>query len=198
MTVADQLTVARICAAPLIVLLFVVDFTHHDYWATALFAVAMATDWLDGRLARRSGRTSALGSLLDPVADKVLVMSVLIVLVGRDAFPGWMVAAIVAREFLVSGLRLAALERGTVLKARDLGKLKTWSQAVAAGVGGLTAAGAFDDAVAWWTLLVALVLTWVSGLDYARLAPALLRSTPTGQGGRATLPGSPAVRQRLR
>ena len=198
MTVADQLTVARICAAPLIVLLFVVDFTHHDYWATALFAVAMATDWLDGRLARRSGRTSALGSLLDPIADKVLVMSVLIVLVGRDAFPGWMVAAIVAREFLVSGLRLAALERGTVLKARDLGKLKTWSQAVAAGVGGLTAAGAFDDTVAWWTLLVALVLTWVSGLDYARLAPGLLRSTPTAQGGSATLPGSPAVRQRLR
>ena len=121
----------------------------------------MATDWLDGRLARRSGRTSALGSLLDPIADKVLVLSVLIVLVDRGAFPGWMVAAIVAREFLVSGLRLAAIERGTVLHARDLGKLKTWSQAVAAGLGGLAVAGAFDEAVAWWALLVALVLTWV-------------------------------------
>jgi CDP-diacylglycerol---glycerol-3-phosphate 3-phosphatidyltransferase len=74
MAAADQLTVARICAAPLIVLLFVVDFPNHDYWATALFVVAMATDWLDGRLARRSGRTSALGSLLDPIADKVLVL----------------------------------------------------------------------------------------------------------------------------
>jgi CDP-diacylglycerol--glycerol-3-phosphate 3-phosphatidyltransferase len=198
MTVADQLTVARICAAPIVVLLFVVDFPNHDYWATALFAVAMATDWLDGRLARRSGRTSALGSLLDPIADKILVLSVLIVLVGRDAFPGWMVAAIVAREFLVSGLRLAALERGTVLQARDLGKLKTWSQAVAAGLGGLAAAGAIDDAVSWWALLVALVLTWVSGLDYARLAPGLLRPTPTAQGGSKPLPGSPAVRQRLR
>jgi CDP-diacylglycerol--glycerol-3-phosphate 3-phosphatidyltransferase len=198
MTVADQLTVARICSAPLVVLLFVVDFPNHDYWATALFAVAMATDWLDGRLARRSGRTSALGSLLDPIADKILVLSVLIVLVGRDAFPGWMVAAIVAREFLVSGLRLAALERGTVLQARDLGKLKTWSQAVAAGLGGLAAAGAIDDAVSWWALLVALVLTWVSGLDYARLAPGLLRPTPTTQGGSKPLPGSPAVRQRLR
>jgi CDP-diacylglycerol---glycerol-3-phosphate 3-phosphatidyltransferase len=197
MAVADQLTVARICAAPLIVILFVVDFPHHDYWATALFAVAMATDWLDGRLARRSGSTSALGSLLDPIADKVLVLSVMIVLVGRGVFPGWMVAAIVAREFLVSGLRLAALERGTVLQARDLGKLKTWAQAVAAGLGGLAAAGAFDEAVAWWALLVALVLTWVSGLDYARLAPGLLRPTPTAQGGSAPLPGSPAVRQRL-
>ncbi len=198
MTVADQLTVARICAAPLIVLLFVVDFPNHDYWATALFAVAMATDWLDGRLARRSGHTSALGSLLDPIADKILVLSVMIVLVGRGAFPGWMVAAIVAREFLVSGLRLAALERGTVLHARDLGKLKTWSQAMATGLGGLAVAGAFDEAVAWWALLVALVLTWVSGLDYARLAPGLLRSTPTAQGGSGPLPGSPAVRQRLR
>jgi CDP-diacylglycerol---glycerol-3-phosphate 3-phosphatidyltransferase len=198
MAVADQLTVARICAAPLIVLLYVVDFNGHDYWATALFAVAMSTDWLDGRLARRSGRTSALGSLLDPIADKVLVLSVLIVLSDRGAFPGWMVAAIVAREFLVSGLRLAALERGVVLEARDLGKLKTWSQAVAAGLGGLAVAGAFDTAVSWWALLIALALTWLSGLDYARLAPGLLRSSPTTQGGRRPLPGSPAVRQRLR
>jgi CDP-diacylglycerol--glycerol-3-phosphate 3-phosphatidyltransferase len=179
MSLADQLTVARIAAAPLIVLLYVVDFQNHDYWATALFAAAMATDWLDGRLARRSGRTSAMGSLLDPVADKVLVLSVLIVLVGRGVFPGWMVAAIVAREFLVTGLRLAALERGVVLGARDLGKLKTWAQSLAAIAGGLAAAGAWDDDVAWWTLLAALVITWVSGLDYARVAPRLLRSRAT-------------------
>src|ERR671910_2542283 len=132
LAVGNQLTVARMAAAPVIVALYVVDFSGHDYWATGLFAVAMATDWFDGRIARRTGRTSAMGSLLDPVADKVLVLAVLIVLVGRDVFPGWMVAAIVAREFLVSGLRLAALERGVVLSARDLGKLKTWTQSVAA------------------------------------------------------------------
>jgi CDP-diacylglycerol--glycerol-3-phosphate 3-phosphatidyltransferase len=176
MGAADQLTVARMAAAPVIVALFVIDFSGHEYWATALFAVAMATDWFDGWLARRSGSSSAMGSLLDPVADKILVLSVLIVLLGEGVFAGWVVAAIVAREFLVSGLRLAALERGVVLGARDLGKLKTWTQSVAAILGGFAAGGAIDDSIAWWALIVALVVTWVSGLDYARLAPRLLRS----------------------
>ena len=176
MTPADQLTVARMVAAPVIVVLFVVDFPGHEYWATALFAVAMATDWVDGWLARRSGSPSAMGSLLDPVADKILVLSVLIVLLGEGIYAGWAVAAIVAREFLVSGLRLAALERGVVLGARDLGKLKMGTQSLAAILGGFAAGGAIDDSVAWWALIVALVVTWVSGLDYAPLAPRLLRS----------------------
>ena len=172
---ADQLTLARALAVPVVAVLFLWNFPDHDLWATGVFAAAMATDWLDGRVARRTGRTSPLGSLLDPIADKLLVVTVLIVLIDREVFPAWMVAAIVARELLVSGLRLAALERGVVIHARDLGKLKTWSQAVAAGVGGLAAAGAWDASVAWWALLVALALTWVSGLDYARSAPSLLR-----------------------
>src|SRR5690242_8019728 len=141
----------------------------------------MATDWFDGRIARSRGRSSPLGSLLDPVADKILVLAVLVMLVDVRVVPGWMVAAIVVRELLVTGLRLAALERGVVLHARDLGKLKTWSQATAAAIGGFAAAGAWDDRVAWWALLVSLVLTWLSGLDYARVAPGLLR-------GRAVAP----------
>ena len=130
MTLADQLTVARASAVPFVVALFVWHFPGHDYWATGVFIAAMATDQIDGWLARRGGRTTALGSLLDPVADKLLVLSVLIVLID---------------------------------------------QAVAAAVGGFAAAGAWSDSAAWWTLLVALVLTWVSGADYARVAPELLR-----------------------
>src|SRR3954468_17092735 len=175
MGLADQLTLARALSVPLVILLYVWSFPGHDYWATAVFIAAMATDWLDGRVARSSGRTSSLGSLLDPVADKVLVIAVLIVLLGEHVFSAWMVALIVVREFLVSGLRLAAVERGVVLKARDLGKLKTWSQAVAAAIGGFAAAGAWSTDIAWWALLVALLLTWISGLDYARVAPRLLR-----------------------
>ena len=176
MPFADQLTLARIACAPLVVVLFSVDFTNHDYWGTAVFCAAMSTDWFDGRVARRSGHTTSFGSLVDPVADKVLVLATLVVLLAADVFPAWMVAAIVARELLVSGLRLAAIERGVVIAARDLGKLKTWSQAIAAGAGGLAAAGAWSRDVAWWLLLLSVVLTWVSGLDYARSAPRVLRA----------------------
>jgi CDP-diacylglycerol--glycerol-3-phosphate 3-phosphatidyltransferase len=175
MTPADQLTVARVAVVPVVVLFFTWDFENHAYWATAIFIAAMATDQFDGWLARRQGRTTALGSLLDPMADKILVLAALVVLVDQDVFRGWMVAAIVAREFLVTGLRLAALERGVVVHARDLGKLKTWAQATAAAVGGFAAAGAWSTSVAWWALLVAVALTWVSGLDYARVAPSVLR-----------------------
>jgi CDP-diacylglycerol--glycerol-3-phosphate 3-phosphatidyltransferase len=100
-------------------------------------------------------------------------MATLIVVV--PVVPAWMVAVIVAREFAVSGLRLAALQRGVVVSARDLSKLKTWSQSVAVCLGGLAAGGAFSDEIAWWGLLVAAVLTVVSGLEYAWHAPSLLR-----------------------
>jgi CDP-diacylglycerol--glycerol-3-phosphate 3-phosphatidyltransferase len=173
LTPADQLTIARAASVPLVIVLYAWDFPNHDYWATAVFCIAMSTDWFDGKLARRHGRTSSVGSLLDPIADKVLVLAALVMLVGQGVIPAWMVAAIVVREVLVTGLRQAAIERGVVLAARDLGKLKTWAQAVAAAVAGFAAAGAWSDRVAWWTLLVAVILTWVSGLDYARAAPRL-------------------------
>jgi CDP-diacylglycerol---glycerol-3-phosphate 3-phosphatidyltransferase len=182
MGLADQLTIARALAVPVVIALFAIPFSGHDYWGTAVFCGAMATDWFDGRIARRSGRTSPFGSLLDPVADKLLVLSTLIVLLGQHVFPAWMVAAIVARELLVTGLRQAAVERGIVIAARDLGKLKTWAQAIAAAVGGLAAAGVWGHDVAWWALLVALVLTWVSGLDYARVAPKLFRERAAASG----------------
>ena len=96
-------------------------------------------------------------------------------LIGEGVAPAWMVALIVVREILVSGLRLAAIERGVVLPARDLGRLKTWAQALAATIAGLAAAGAWSSDVAWWALLVAVAATWLSGLDYARVAPRVLR-----------------------
>ena len=81
MSPADQLTVARALSVPVVIVLFAWNFPNHDYWATAVFCVAMTTDWFDGRLARRHGRTSPLGSLLDPIADKVLVLGTLLSLI---------------------------------------------------------------------------------------------------------------------
>ena len=173
LTPADKLTVARAASVPIVVVLYAWSFPNHDYWATAVFCIAMTTDFFDGRLARRYGYTSSVGSLLDPIADKVLVLAALVMLIEEGVAPAWMVAAIVVREVLITGLRQAAVERGVVLAARDLGKLKTWAQAVAAALAGFAAAGAWSDRIAWWALLVAVVLTWVSGLDYARSAPRL-------------------------
>ena len=144
-TARSRCALARALAVPVVVVLFAWDFQDHAYWATAVFAAAMATDQVDGWLARRRNQTSAFGSLLDPIADKVLVLATLAMLVGEGTAPAWMVAAIVAREIAVSGLRLAALERGVVMGARDLGKLKTWSQAVAATLGALPPAWAEVD-----------------------------------------------------
>jgi len=173
----DQLTVGRAASVPLVVLLYAWELPHNEVWATALFCVAMATDWLDGRIARRRGTTSSLGSLLDPIADKVLVLAVLVMLIEDAIWPAWMVAAIIAREILVSGLRLAAIERGVVMAARDLAKVKTWAQASAAAIGGFAAADLWSDDLGYWALVVALALTWASGIDYARIAPRLLRGT---------------------
>ena len=154
---ADQLTLARAFSVPLVVVLYAWDFPNHYYWATGVFALAMTTDYVDGWWARRTNRSSNLGRLLDPVADKLLVMAALVMLVG------------------VALLRRAARARGVVMAARDLGKLKTGAQAAAAAIAGLAAGGAFSTDVAWWAGLVALVLTWISGLDYFLSAPRVLR-----------------------
>ena len=195
MTLPDQLTLSRVLAVPVVATLFAWEFADHAYWATAVFSLAMATDQVDGWLARRRNQTSLFGALLDPIADKVLVLVALVMLVAEGVAPAWMVAAIVAREIVISGLRLAAIERTVVIAARDLGKLKTWAQAVAVTVGGLAAGGAWDDEVAWWTLLVATILTWVSALDYGRVAPRLLRGTTATAPGDRSTPSDSAARR---
>ena len=85
MTLADQLTLVRILAVPFVLVLSVASFDGHYWWATGVFIAAMTTDWFDGRVARWRGHTSPLGSLLDPVADRVLVLTTLIMLVGAGS-----------------------------------------------------------------------------------------------------------------
>ena len=98
--------------------------------ALACFGLASVTDWLDGVLARRWNQRSALGALLDPIADKVLVLGLFLSFIQLDLIPAWMVLVIVFREVLITGVRLFAASRGIVLSAANEGKHKTVSQMV--------------------------------------------------------------------
>jgi len=176
MTFADQLTLARIVLAPVVVLLFALDYA---YAGTAVFCAAMATDWLDGRVARRSGRTSPFGSLLDPVADKVLVLAALVMLIGEGVAPAWMVAVIIGRELAVTGLRSLAASRGRAFPASPLGKLKMVSQVTAIlllilGMNGTQPFFTLGKIALWVVVAAALV----SAADYYRTFAAPAPSTP--------------------
>ena len=117
--IANQLTLVRIVLAPLIMYLVIWGEGKTEwYWlAAALLAVAAATDWLDGFVARRSDTVSAVGASLDLVADKILVTVVLIALVQVGLLPGWWAAVVVSREMAVTGLRVQAAEKGVSIPA---------------------------------------------------------------------------------
>jgi CDP-diacylglycerol--glycerol-3-phosphate 3-phosphatidyltransferase len=162
------------------------------------FVVAVAvtvTDWLDGHLARKYGQITPLGKLLDPLADKVFVAGALVVLCELQIIPAWAVVIIIAREFLVTGLRSVAAESGQMIAADRLGKHKTgWQLSlilsaifVSAVRGALEHAGRWDalaadyhanvvaTALVWLPLGVALILTIASGWNYVAANRGILR-----------------------
>lgn len=137
--------------------------------ATVIFIVASLTDWLDGHLARKWNLVTNFGKFADPMADKILVMTALILLVGNGQAPAWVVAIIVARELAVTGLRLLLVEEGgTVLAAAWPGKIKTATQMIA-----ITLLLAHDFpfhqlsfSLGTVFLYISLVFTVYSGIDY--------------------------------
>src|SRR3954471_1410827 len=140
MNLPTALTLLRIFFVPLLVAALVQEnvaipmgrFRVTNEWlALAIFLIAAATDLLDGYLARRWKQVTTIGTLLDPIADKLLVSAALISLVQVRAMPGWMAVIIIGREFAVSGLRSIAAAEGYTIKASDLGKTKMFSQVVA-------------------------------------------------------------------
>jgi len=137
MNVPNALTILRIFFVPLLVATLVEDsawakFPVTNEWlALGIFLAAAGTDLLDGYLARRWKQVTTVGTLLDPIADKLLISAALISLVQVGLLPGWMAILIVGREFAVSGLRQIAAAEGYTIKASDLGKTKMFSQVVA-------------------------------------------------------------------
>ena len=140
MNLPNLLTLSRIFFVPLLVAVLVEEHVTlrvggwvltNEWLALAIFLAAAVTDLLDGYLARRWRQETTIGTLLDPIADKLLISAALISLVQVSALPGWMAILIVGREFAVSGLRSIAAAEGYTIKASDLGKTKMVSQVIA-------------------------------------------------------------------
>ena len=168
-------TTLRIVLAPVVMALILEGGEDAEPLALALFIIAAATDWFDGRLARRWNVTTRLGSFLDTTADKLLVSGVLIALLGIDRVSPWIVAVIVARELVLMGLRGVLASEGTVLSPSLLGKLKTSIQFLAIALAiprpGEPVGGLYLDE---WAMLAAAAITVWSAVDYLiRALPAL-------------------------
>jgi CDP-diacylglycerol--glycerol-3-phosphate 3-phosphatidyltransferase len=180
MNLPNSLTVTRIFLVPLLVVVLLTKFEGRqilgvpkEIVGAAIFGLASLTDWLDGYLARRRKQVTALGQVIDPLADKLLISAALISLVQLDLATAWMVAVIIGREFAVTGLRSLAYARGLVIPASPLGKIKMVAEVVAILALILSQVGAVGERnglyvlgqVALWVVVVAAL---VSAADYFR------------------------------
>lgn len=184
---ANLLGIARIAATPVVIGLMLIAGPGLELVAFVVFCLAAVTDFLDGWVARARGEVSPLGVFMDLTADKVLVAGVLVAMVEVRLLPTWIVATIIVRELVIAGVRQAAAAEDVVIAARALGKAKTLTTLVGMAVlllaydaqtGGPLAAtgiGAGALLLGFWLMVVATVLTVVSGWGYLRGALPLLR-----------------------
>jgi len=200
-TAANYVTLARIFLVPVFVVVLLVPWTKWvfipdaadptlnllDYYkpwiAAAIFALISLTDGLDGYLARSRNEVTVLGKLIDPLADKILVTAALLALIELRALPSWVVLVIIAREFIVSGVRMVAASEGYVIAASWWGKWKTGVTIVAIILFIVKSSELITEQgrvffwsfylFSWAVMIVALVLTIVSMFDYLKKASVL-------------------------
>lgn len=188
MNLPNKLTISRMCMIPVFIALFYVQFPYHYFVALAVFAVACLTDLFDGKIARKYNLVTNLGKFLDPIADKVLVLSALVIFLTVPEFICWNftkagliamgcgVAVILAREIIVSGFRMVAASSGAVIAADIFGKYKTVFQDIAVVIM-LVGAGVWEifglhfavDIINYiWMgcFAIAVILTVISGVNY--------------------------------
>jgi len=163
LNVPNVLTLLRIVAVPVLVVVLLGAFPGGDAVAAAVFALAAISDGLDGYIARSRGSVTTFGKLMDPLADKLLIVAALVSLVSLNRLAAWVAMVIISRELAVTGLRTLAAERGVVISASWLGKLKTALQvaAVFALIIWNPSPLAVDCLV-----YVAVAVTVISGADY--------------------------------
>ena len=131
MNLANKITMVRVVLIPVFLVVLYLDFNYNNLVALAIFIIASISDFLDGQIARRCNQTSDFGKFLDPLADKLLVISAMAIFCEWGNFPAWAFMIVLARGFAVTGLRLIAVGNGTVIAAGWSGKVKTFSTMVA-------------------------------------------------------------------
>ncbi|MBA3426528.1 MAG: CDP-diacylglycerol--glycerol-3-phosphate 3-phosphatidyltransferase [Rubrobacter sp.] len=182
MNFANQLTLARLIAVAPIMIVLYLPFPGARAVAVVLYVLAIATDYFDGIFARRSKQVTGFGKLMDSIADKALIVSLFFALVDEGSMAAWMAAIMVIREFAVTGLRMVALEAGEVIAANRWGKAKMNAQSLAIlllliGVPDGEGWRLVMSNVGWWVMLLATVLTIISGWSYLRDTPRILSIT---------------------
>ena len=194
-TPANIVTLIRILLIPVFVAVMLSPWPewmpHTEFWAVwqpwlaaLVFAAISCTDFIDGYLARSRGEVTDLGKFLDPLADKILVCSALLALIELQVLPSWVALVIIAREFIISGLRMVASAQGTVIAASYLGKTKTVLQIAAILLFTVKDSMQFEwigpgfasgvNVFAWVVMVAAVLMTLVSLVDYLAKARGLL------------------------
>ena len=211
-TISNIITLVRICLVPVFVIALItpwpdwfgidsVSSTTKSLIAAFIFILISCTDWLDGYLARSRGEVTNFGKFMDPLADKILVCAALLALVELKVLPSWPVLIILAREFIVSGIRMVAADKGVVIAASWYGKAKTVTQIIAIvlfivkdSILPVNSANPIDNplyVLSWVVMLAALALTIISMMDYFVKARHLLGfSSDKSDGGAASAPAS--------
>ena len=214
-TPSNIITVARICLVPLFVIVLItpwpewmglgfITVQQQSLLAAAIFIVISCTDWLDGYLARKRNEVTDFGKFMDPLADKILTTAALLALVELKVLPSWPVLIILTREFIVAGVRMVAASKGVVIAASWYGKAKTVFQIIAIVMFLIKDVMVFPNpadfdyfyVLSWIVMVVALVLTIVSMMDYLVKSRSLLGFGDGAQG--AQLPSASQIEARIR
>ena len=167
MNLPNKITIFRVCMIPVfLVFMLVPGISYGNYIATAVFAIACASDALDGHIARKYNLVTNFGKFMDPLADKLLVCSALICFVELSYMPAWIVIVIIAREFIISGFRLIASDNGVVIAASYWGKFKTIAQMITSILLIVQLPFAWIEVVEQIFIWLSLILTVVSLCEY--------------------------------
>jgi len=154
----NQITYIRIFLIPVFAMFLLMEIPYRDFIAAFIFIMLSLSDALDGYIARKKRQITSMGKIIDPIADKLLISTALIFLIGRIDL--WMVVVIITRELLITIARIFFLPKKIVISASRLGKIKTISQIIA------IVAVILNAPFSWWLMLLAVVITVVSGIDY--------------------------------